>query len=166
LPVSEDDPLADRVAGLLEKSGMKIAVLETSAGGTISARLLSRAGASAWFDRGLIAYSRPAKQSLMGDGLEALERHGVVSAEAASGLAEALRREAKVDVALAESGIAGPQTGRRSSKPAGTSFVAVALSGGTVVEERLLSGTRTEIMQQIAEQALTFLISTLEHADS
>ena len=59
-------PLADKVAARLKARGEKLAVAESSAGGLISASLLSTAGASAFFLGGAVVYTRDARRALLG----------------------------------------------------------------------------------------------------
>jgi PncC family amidohydrolase len=152
-----DDTLARAVADALRARDATLAVAETTAGGLISARLLSVPGASAWFERGVIAYSAAAKRDLSPNADEILRTHGAVSREFVADLAEQLRASANTAYALAESGIAGPQTGRRSAKPVGSVVVAVAGPGSTQVEEHVFPGSRTEVMVAIADRALILL---------
>jgi nicotinamide mononucleotide (NMN) deamidase PncC len=53
--------------------------------------------------------------------------------------------------------MAGPQTGRRSAKPAGISVIAVASPERVVSGEWQFEGTRVEVMRQIAQAALEML---------
>jgi len=95
-----------------------------------------------------------------------MRAHGAVSHEFVTDIIERLREHAGVDFALGESGIAGPQTNRRSGKPAGTVVIGVASQDGTQVEDHLLPGTRTEVMAQIAQHALESLLAVLtSHID-
>jgi PncC family amidohydrolase len=157
----DDDALARAIAAALLARGARVAVAETTAGGLISARLLSVPGASAWFERGVVCYSARAKEETAGVPADILRSSGAVSVAAVTAMAEGLRERASVDYALAESGIAGPQAGRRSTKPAGSVVVAVAGPSGTEVRELVLPGTRVQVMEQIAEQALATLASAL-----
>lgn len=152
----EDDALARRIGDALIARGAKVAAVESTAGGLVSARLLSVPGASAWFDRGYVAYSGPAKADA-GTDLERLRATGAVAAEAVLLMARGAREKADVAYAVAESGIAGPQGSRRSPKPVG--FVAIAAVGpeGERAVELQLEGTRAGIMVQIAEATLALL---------
>ena len=57
----EDEKIAIQIGEGLLKGGFRVATVETTAGGLISARLLRSPGASRWFERGIIAYSRKSK---------------------------------------------------------------------------------------------------------
>ncbi|MCE7929345.1 MAG: CinA family protein [Chloroflexi bacterium CFX7] len=157
----EDDALARTIGEALEARGWRVAVAETTAGGLISARLLSVAGASNWFDRGVVAYSGAAKMDALGVDRDLLRDSGAVSAPAVAAMAEGLRRRSGVDIAVAESGIAGPQGSRRSPKPVGSVVIAIGGPEGTRVEEMQFAGTRARVMEQIAEAALGMLLAEI-----
>ncbi len=160
----EVDPLARAIAELLTARGQRLAVVETTAGGLISARLLAIPGASAFYERGIIAYSGRPKLEAVGVDRAVIETHGAVSREAVSAMAEAIRERARVEYAVAESGIAGPQASRRSPKPVGAVVLAVAGPANTTSEDHTFPGSRVEVMGHIAQRALELLHETLTHA--
>ena len=158
--VRDGDELAGVIGELLVAREARVAVVETTAGGLIAARMLSVPGASRWFDRGVVAYSAAAKRSL-GVDVEVLREHGAVSVEVVEEMARALRELAGVAYSVAESGLSGPIQGR-SPKPIGTVAIAVAGPGGPVSEETRFDGSRVTIMEQIAERALVMLRGVIE----
>lgn len=153
----EHDELAHAIGELLVARGSMLAVAETSAGGLISARLLSVPGASRWFERGVVAYTEAAKTEIAPASLSILREHGAVSTAFIEEITRALRERTGVGYVLAESGVAGPQGHRRSGKPAGTVVIGIASEAGVHVEQHLLPGTRAEVMTRIAQQALESL---------
>lgn len=163
--LEEEDALAAAVASALLARGERLAVVETTAGGLLSARLLARPGASVWFDRGVVAYSMAAKRDL-GTDMDVLRTHGAVSVEAVVAMANALREGSGAAWAVAESGIAGPVGSRRSPKPVGTVAIAVAGPDGTTATEVQLPGSRLEVMAAIAQRALQLLAVRLDQAAS
>src|SRR6266540_6713896 len=116
--MGESQERALRIASLLTERGESLAVAETAAGGLISATLLAVPGASAWFLGGAVAYSAAAKERWLGLGAGAFGPDGVVSKRGVLTMGQAARGAVGATWGLAEAGIAGPQTGRRSSKPA------------------------------------------------
>ena len=99
---------------------------ETAAGGLIAAALVAVPGASVWFLGGAVAYGGLAKARWLGLEAGAFAPDGVVSPSGAQTLARAARDSLGATWGLAEVGIAGPQTGRRSRKGAGLAYVAVS----------------------------------------
>lgn len=160
----EDDTLAAEIGELLVARGEKVAASETTAGGLISARMLSVPGASRWFESGLVPYSSPTKWEALGMDREIAREHGAVSPPWVSATAEAMSRATGAAWAIAESGIAGPQGSRRSPKPVGSVAIAVAGPNGTVAEEQVFPGTRAQVMIQISERALQLLREAIKAA--
>ena len=161
MPLRDDDALAARAGELLLARGARVAVAESTAGGLISARLISVPGASKWFDRGLVAYALAAKPDALGVSIEFLREHGAVGERAVAAIAASVRDRAGVDYALAESGMAGPVRGR-SPKPIGAVALALAGPDGVTTEEARFDGSRVAIMERIAERALGMLVAALE----
>lgn len=158
---------AARVAEALLARGETLAVAESATGGLIASLLTDVAGASTWLRGGLVPYTNQAKLHVLGVPAETLTRHGAVSAETALSMAQGAARLFEATWGLGETGIAGPQTGRRSSKPAGLTYIAVAgMPNGQPIErvERLLldhPGDRTAVKRAFAEAALALLLDTL-----
>ena len=163
MPVAPS-PLATQIAALLIERGETVAVAETAAGGLISGALTAVPGASAWFLGGVVPYATHAKARWLGLQTDELAGAGVVSEPAAARMAAAVRLALGATWGLAETGIAGPQTGRRSTKPAGLVYFAI---DGPVCEAREhttgLPG-RGENQAAFTEQALTLLLESLRRA--
>lgn len=166
-------PLAEanseiEIAEQLADRSETLALVETSAGGLVSWRLTAVPGSSAWFSGGVVAYSSAARERWLGISPEA--SHGSVSVESALGLARAVRESLGTTWGAAETGIAGPQTGRRSAKPAGLAYVAVAgLPAGQVVEqvEEVATGLegRDANRRAFAEALLDLILRVLRNED-
>ena len=158
----EDDRLAFEVGELLVARDERVAVSETTAGGLISARMLSVPGASHWYEGGLVPYSGVHKWEALGIDRELAREHGAVSTQWVSATAEGLVRATGAVWAVAESGIAGPQGSRRSPKPVGSVVIAVSGPGGTVSEDLMFPGSRAEVMRHISERCLELLLERLK----
>jgi PncC family amidohydrolase len=160
----ENDELAANLGELLVARGEKVAVSETTAGGLISARMLSVPGASRWFDGGIVPYAGAQRWEQLGLDREIAREHGAVSPQWVAATAEGLKRALGPAWTVAESGIAGPQGSRRSPKPVGS--VAIALSGpnGTVTEEHVFPGNRAEVMTQISQRVIELLTEQVKAA--
>ncbi|MBI2195127.1 MAG: CinA family protein [Planctomycetes bacterium] len=152
--------LEEQVGEILARHGLRLAVAETTAGGLICARLVSVPGSSRYLTCGIVAYSREAKQDLLGVPDAVLSTSGSVSRETAEAMAQGVRKAARADIGLAETGIAGPVRGR-SPKPLGTAYIAVSLASATRVREHRFTGDRTAIREAIAEAALAALLAQL-----
>jgi nicotinamide-nucleotide amidase len=94
------------------------AVAESCTGGLMAARLTERAGSSAYFAGGVVAYSNQAKVDLVGVPAELIERFGAVSTEVAEALADGAAERLSADVGIGITGVAGPDGGTED-KPVG-----------------------------------------------
>ena len=77
---------------LLTREGLTIAVAESCTGGLISSRITDVAGASVYFQAGLVTYSNEAKETLLSVPRDLLAAKGAVSAEVAARMAEGVRQ--------------------------------------------------------------------------
>ena len=142
--------------------GLRLATAESTVGGLIGHRLTDVPGASRVFTGGIAAYSNDAKVALLGVERATLELHGSVAAETVLEMARGARRTFGVDVTVAESGVAGPATGRH---PAGTYWFAVAAEGYECTARMQFSGSRAETKQQASNYALRLLLEYLDSLD-
>lgn len=104
---------ANRVAG------RRIAVAESCTGGLVGAALTEISGSSDVFEASFVTYSNEAKIKLLGVSLDVIETFGSVSIANAWAMAQGALNRAEVDVAVAITGIAGPEGGSEK-KPVGT----------------------------------------------
>ena len=133
----------DQVAELL--AGRSLAVAESCTGGLMAARMTERAGSSAYFAGGVVAYSNEAKSELLGVDPGLIERHGAVSLEVADAMADGAMARFDADVALSITGVAGPGGGTEA-KPVGYVCWCAALAGGPrLTRDTRLPGDRADI---------------------
>jgi nicotinamide-nucleotide amidase len=111
--------LTRRCAERLLGQGLRLVVAESCTGGWLAKVLTDLPGSSAWFDRGYVTYSNAAKQAMLGVRETTLIAHGAVSEETVSEMVQGALDESGADLALAVSGIAGPDGGS-AEKPVGT----------------------------------------------
>ncbi len=123
--------LEDAVGRLLTARGLTVGTAESCTGGLLAHRLTSVPGSSRYFQGSIIAYSNDIKMRELGVQASTLEAYGAVSEATVREMAEGLRHHLGVDVALATSGIAGPDGGT-PEKPVGTICIAYADAFQTV----------------------------------
>ncbi len=140
----------------LRKGGKTLATAESCTGGLIAKLLTDISGSSDVFQCGFITYSNTSKRRMLGVSRWKLYKHGAVSAEVATAMAEAACKRARVDIAVAVTGIAGP-TGGTKEKPVGLVFIAVATTQKTTVEKCLFTGTRDDIRNRTATRAFEMI---------
>jgi len=156
----DDESLEKVVGARLRDNKWRIAAAESCTGGLLSRRITAVPGASDYFERGFITYSNEAKMEMLGVANELLQNHGAVSEPVARAMAEGARKQARVDVALAVTGIAGP-SGGSPQKPVGTVFIACSTAWQTKVEQHFFPGDREVVQEQSAQAALVLLWRTL-----
>ncbi len=149
------------VASLLRQSGFSLALAESCSGGLISKRITDIPGSSAYFLLGAVTYANSAKMSVLGVPAELLLRHGAVSEEVAMAMASGARGISGSDLALATTGIAGPDGGSRE-KPVGTVYIALMDARGCRVHRYQFGGDRDKVREQTATAALELLCFYLE----
>src|SRR5262249_23197400 len=140
--------------------GWRISVAESTAGGLISAALLKVPGASRYYERGVVAYSRAAKIDTLGVSSSLYTSQGALHREAVHALGEGVQRVSNAQVGVAESGVAGPAAGG-SGLPVGTVWAAVVTPERELQRELHLPGNRVEVMEGIVEQILEMLEEVL-----
>lgn len=152
------DPLVRRLAGELHARHLRLAVAESCTGGLLAAALTAMPGSSAWFDRGMVTYSNAAKTDLLGVPAAMLARCGAVSEPVARQMASGARQAGDVDLAVAVTGIAGPEGGTLD-KPVGTVWIAwAARSRAATSRCYLFGGERADVRAASVRAALQGLI--------
>jgi nicotinamide-nucleotide amidase len=114
---------------LLKERGWRIALAESCSGGLIAKMLTDIPGSSGIFWGSVVSYSNEAKRSFLGVAEGLLETAGAASAEAAAAMSEGLLERTPVEVALAITGIAGPDGGS-PDKPVGTVWISARTREG------------------------------------
>ena len=149
-------PLAEKIAKRLIERRETIGVAEGSAGGLVSAALLSVPGASAYFVGGAVVYTGPARSAFAAIGAEDMKGIRPASEPYAALLARRLRERLGTTWALAEAGAAGP-TGNRYGDPAGHTCLAVSGPSERAITLRTGSADRKDNMRAFAMRALELL---------
>lgn len=149
---------AEAVFARFRESRLTIATAESCTGGLVAALLTAMPGSSTVFERGFVTYSNEAKADCLGIPAEFIERFGAVSTEVARAMAVGALEHSRADVAVAITGIAGPDGGS-AGKPVGLVHFAVARRGGNArAEERRFGAlSRSEIRAAAVSTALKML---------
>lgn len=151
---AEDErPVEAHVIDLCRAERLSLATAESCTGGLVAARLTSVPGSSAVFAGGVVAYSNELKVAGLGVEPALLAEHGAVSAEVAEAMAAGARSRLRVDVAVAVTGVGGPDGGT-PEKPVGLVFLhAEGPAGGRALRFEL-PGDRESIRSRSAVAAL------------
>ena len=124
--VSDDGTsLEATVVRMLTEKRLTLAVAESCTGGMVCNRITDVPGSSAVFTHGFVTYANAAKILLLGVAADDVESHGAVSEQVACQMADGALRASGADLAVAITGIAGPDGGS-PAKPVGTAWIGVA----------------------------------------
>jgi nicotinamide-nucleotide amidase len=154
----ELESLAMRLGRALLVHGWKIATAESCTGGWIAKAITDVPGSSQWFHGGAVSYANAAKRDMLGVTDELLAEHGAVSEAAVRAMAEGIRTRSGAELAVAVTGIAGPDGGSEA-KPVGTVWFAWATPRGTTAEQQHFPGDREAVRRSSVAHALERLLA-------
>ena len=158
--MSEDSAeLRDRVARFLTDRGWRLVTAESCTGGLVAAGLTELSGASVWFEGAFVTYRLSAKTAMVDVSEELLARHGAVSEPVVRAMAEGALANSAADVALAITGVAGPDGGDVVN-PVGTVWFAWATRDAGLIQTAAhnLDGDRQQVRQVAVRVALEGLL--------
>jgi nicotinamide-nucleotide amidase len=146
-------PVEEHVLEDSRRQGLSLATAESCTGGLVAARLTSVAGASDVYRGGVVAYENDVKLAQLGVPEETLVAHGAVSAETAAAMAAGARDALGADVAVAVTGVAGPEGGT-PEKPVGLVYLHASAPGAEQGRELRLGGDRETVRRRATAAAL------------
>jgi len=165
----DDETLPQVVGRLLAERAMTLSTAESCTGGLVARYITDVPGSSRYFGMGFVTYANEAKMRFLGVPEELLATHGAVSEPVARAMAEGALQQAGADVAVAISGIAGPDGGT-PAKPVGTVCFALAgrgyggdpsgtgaLPAGVWAETHWFHGDREGVRERAAVHALALV---------
>ncbi|GHR31873.1 damage-inducible protein CinA [Helicobacter pylori] len=145
----------------LKSLGLKIAVAESCSGGLLSHTFTSISGASAVFMGGVVCYNEEVKRELLKVNATTLKVFGVYSEECVKEMLLGVFFNFKADLALAISGVAGPNGGNKAN-PVGTIYIGTQKLGSQALIDRcFFEGNRESIQNKSVEHALNMLARML-----
>jgi nicotinamide-nucleotide amidase len=154
--------LAARLGRKLVRANQQVTTAESCTGGWIAKTLTDVPGSSRWFGEGFVTYGNDAKVKRLGVPRWILEREGAVSEAVACAMAKGALTRVGVALAVAVTGIAGPDGGV-PGKPVGTVWFCWAeMCGGRVrtrAERKLFRGDRETVRRKTVRWALLRLLS-------
>ena len=159
----EADMAAETAIGLLVRQGQTVGTAESLTGGLVAAALTSVPGASVAFRGGVVAYTADLKKSLLDVPADLIDRVGTVHPDIALAMARGARERLAATVAIATTGVAGPDPA--DGQPVGTVHIAVCTPARAIHRELALSGTRAQIRDATVKHVLNLLVTTLMEAN-
>ena len=144
------------VVECLQSKRLTIGTAESCTGGWLAQILTSRSGSSAWFKSGFVTYSNESKQELLGVPSKyfSTDGPGAVSEEVVKAMAAGTIAACKANIAIAISGIAGPEGGT-PEKPTGTVWIAWHWENRVQTRRFLFAGDRSQVRLAAVEGALS-----------
>jgi nicotinamide-nucleotide amidase len=156
--------LALKVGKTLESKNLVMSTAESCTGGWIAKVVTDVAGSSGWFDRGFVCYSNLAKSQQLGVPDVLLEAEGAVSEAVARAMVEGALNASAAQIAIAVTGIAGPDGGTKD-KPIGTVWFAWASSSGVDTAVHQFTGDREAVRRQTLVTALEGIVERVGSKD-
>ncbi|WP_421759863.1 CinA family protein [Devosia sp.] len=150
--------LAAETVAALKAAGITVATCESCTGGLIAGALTSISGSSDVVYGGFVTYANEAKIAMVGVPYGLLKQFGAVSKEVAMAMADGAMGAAGTHMAVAVTGIAGPNGGT-PEKPVGLVHFSVATENGTTHLKKVFSGmSRDEVRYATVVQALKLVL--------
>lgn len=157
MPTATLTDLAARLGVELTARQLTVTTAESCTGGGVAHALTAIPGSSAWFHQGWVTYSNTAKTEQLGVDADTLASFGAVSEPVVVAMALGARLRAGADLAVAISGIAGPDGGT-PEKPVGTICMAWASPVSLHAATLQLQGDRNQIREHSIQAALQGLL--------
>lgn len=147
----------DRISDYLDENKLRLVTAESCTAGLVAAMLGDMPGCGSWLECGFVTYSPQAKNRLLGVRFETIDKFNLTSEEVAREMAEGALRGSRANVAVSNTGVAGPSSGD-GDIPVGTICFAWGFEhyGGIVVfsETRRFDGDRNAVRKAGAEYAI------------
>jgi nicotinamide-nucleotide amidase len=153
----EIQALLEQLAQALNTTGRTVVTAESCTGGGLAEALTSVPGSSGWFERGFVVYTNTAKREMLDVKAATLARFGAVSEQTARAMAAGALRHSHGDLAVAITGIAGPDGGT-PEKPVGTVCLAWADKESQHSTTCRFNGDRQSVRRQSVVSALQGLL--------
>jgi nicotinamide-nucleotide amidase len=144
----------ERIVAKAKRANLTLATVESCTAGALACALAEPAGAGETFQGGLVVYTKESKSVAAGVPADLIVQHTAVSAPVARAMAEGGLERMPADIAIAITGVAGPEPDE-DGNPVGLVYIAAARRNRQVLAEELwLEGSKQEICAQAMSAAL------------
>lgn len=148
----------ESVIRYLEENALRLVTAESCTAGLVASTLAELPGSASWLECAFVTYSSESKMSYLGVSPETIERCNLTSEQVAREMAAGALQISRANVALANTGLAGP-SGGDGNIPVGTVCFAWAFERGAEIrsfsETRKFNGDRNEVRQAATEYLLS-----------
>lgn len=148
----------ERLSEAARARGLTVAVAESLTSGLLASEVGKGESSSDWFSGGVVAYRMPVKTHLLG----VPEGTDPTSPECATALASGVRALLETDIAVATTGVGGPDP--EDGHPAGTVYLGWATATDTGAEHFQFAGDPEDVLGATVEHALRLLVRLAERA--
>jgi nicotinamide-nucleotide amidase len=146
--------VATQTMRLAQKRGLTLITVESCTAGALACALSEIEGAAETLHGSFVVYTKLNKTAALAIPGELIAAHSAVSAPVAEAMARSGLERTSADIAMAITGVAGPEPDE-DGNPVGLAYVAAAIRDGRSLVERLhLSGPRHEICSSAMVAAL------------
>ena len=157
----EKETLQSVLVDKLKETGMTVSFAESCTGGMMAQKVTDVSGASQVFHSGWVVYHAKSKSKELGVDPEIILKHGEISGEVATAMADCARLKSGSDFALSSTGWAGPDGGDEIHG-VGTIFVALSAEKGTIVKELKFGKNRMRNREMASDAAFMLLIKEIQ----
>jgi nicotinamide-nucleotide amidase len=145
----------------LRSEGKTVSFAESCTGGMMAQKLTDVSGASQVFQSGWVVYHAESKSKELGVDPEIISKHGEISGEVATAMADCARLKSGSDFALSSTGWAGPDGGDEIHG-VGTIFVALSAENRTIVKKLKFGKNRIRNREMASDAAFMLLIKEIK----
>ena len=145
--------LALELGQWLLRKEWQIVTAESCTGGGIGYAMSAVPGSSNWFAGGFITYSNALKEQILQVPAATIQQYGAVSSETAAAMAKGARQASGADMAIAVTGIAGPDGGSKE-KPVGLVWFGLAWANHCITWHEIFRGDRQMVRTATIDKAL------------
>lgn len=145
---------------LFTERELTVATAESCTGGLIAATLTEIPGSSLVVERGFVTYSNESKTEMLDVDADLIKRVGAVSKEVAIAMVRGAIAHSRAHLAVAVTGIAGPDGGS-AEKPVGLVHLAAMRRGGEPVHRERRYGDigRSNVRTATVADALEMMVA-------
>ncbi|MBM7502569.1 CinA family protein [Agromyces aurantiacus] len=153
---ADDDlhSLADEIGRMARARGLAVATAESLTSGAIASGLGRGEGASEWFAGGVVAYAERVKRDVLG-----VTATSVLTAQCARELATGVARLLDADVAVAVTGVGGPDA--EEGLPPGTVYAALRVGDEVTDATWRFEGDPSSVVEQTVRAAIGLVRAAL-----
>ena len=149
--------LSKQVLNILDKNKLTISTAESCTGGLIAEYITSHSGSSNVFKGGFVTYSNMSKIKLLNVNKNTILHFGAVSKETVNEMSNGAKNILKSDIAIAVSGIAGPNGGS-IEKPVGLVHHSITYQNSHKHTKQIYLGDRENIRNKTAETVFKMIL--------